>query len=164
MRSLPHIMTLALAVSACSPAFDWREVQPPDAGVQLLLPCKPMLQSRRSPAGLHMGLAHCETAGVEFAFSWAELPDPDVAGSALAEMHSALLRQLSGQASAPEPFVVAGMTPSAEAQTQRVSGTRQARLALFTRGKRVYQLLAQSDKPITDTVWSEFARSFKTID
>jgi len=111
-----------------------------------------------------MGLAHCETAGVEFALSWAELPDESGAGPALAEMHGALLRQLGGQPSKPEAFVVVGMTPSAEAQTQRVNGTRQARLAVFTHGKRVYQLLAQSDKPIADAVWSEFARSFKTID
>ena len=164
MRLLPHILTLALAVSACSPAFDWREVRPPDAGVQLLLPCKPTLQDRRSPAGLRMGLAHCETAGAEFAFSWAELPDPNAAGPALAEMRSALLHQLGGQASAPEPFVVAGMTPSAEAQTQRVSGAHPARLAVFTRGKRVYQLLAQGSKPIADTVWTEFARSVRPVD
>ena len=161
---MPHILTLALAVSACSPAFDWREVQPPDAGVQFLLPCKPTLQSRKSPAGLRMGLAHCETAGVEFAFSWAELPDPSAAGPALAEMRGALLRQLGGRASAPEPFAVAGMTLSAEAQTQRVSGAKQARLAVFARGNHVYQVLAQSNKPIADTAWTEFSRSFKTID
>jgi len=110
-----------------------------------------------------MGLAHCETSGIEFAFSWAELPDSTAAEPALAQMRAALLHHLGGRAAAPTAFAVMGMTENAEALTQAVTGERQARLALFTRGSRVYQLLAQSNKPIAAPVWTEFAGSIKLI-
>ncbi|MBV8503352.1 MAG: hypothetical protein JO006_16735 [Paucibacter sp.] len=157
-------LILALAVGACSPAFDWRETRPPDAGVELNLPCKPSLQSRRSPTGLRMGLARCEAGGEEFALSWAELPEPAAAGSAMAQMHAALLRQLGGQPSQAEPFAVSGMTPSPEAVMQRVDGASHARLAVFNRGLKVYQLVVRSDKPIADAHWNDFASSVRLID
>jgi hypothetical protein len=159
------VLSFALLLGACAPALDWREVRPPDAALQLDMPCKPALQNRRSPAGLRMGLAHCEAAGVDFAFSWAELPDPTGTGAALAQMREALLHQLGGRASAPVAFERPGMTPSEQALTQSIDGdASHARLAVFTRGQRVYQLLARSGKPISETVWTEFAGAVRPVD
>ncbi len=157
-------LLLALLTAACAPALDWREVQPPGAGLQLLLPCKPTLQERRSETGLRMGLARCEAADVEFALSWSELPDPLAAGAALSQMRASLLRELGGRAQAPAAFVVRGMTPSPEALSQVVAGTSQARLAVFSKGGRVYQLLARSAKPVPDGAWQELAGSIRMLD
>ena len=158
MHSRYTLMTLALIVSACTPALNWRESRPEGAAVQLLFPCKPELQSRP-----HMGLARCEAAGLEFSLSWAELPEPTQAGAALRQMREALLRKLDGTAETPQAFAVRGMTPLSEALVQRVDGSRPARLALFARGARVYQLVMSGPR-VDDAAWEAFAGSIQLLD
>ena len=125
--------------------------------MQLLFPCKPELQARP-----HMGLARCEAAGLEFSLSWAELPDPTQAGPALKQMRESLLPKLGEPAEAPQAFVTRGMTPQAEALTQRISGKRPAHLAVFARGARVYQLLMSGPR-VDDAVWEAFAGSIQLL-
>ena len=38
-----------LALTACSPALDWRQVRPDDAGVEAMFPCKPLSHARTVP-------------------------------------------------------------------------------------------------------------------
>lgn len=141
---------LCLAASACSPRLDWREVQPEDASALLRFPCKPDLHHRaaatQQPA---MGLAVCKAGGQSFSLSWADIPDPAQVGPAMAAMRSGLLgRMSSGQApvSVPQPVQVSGMTPQAEAVQLHVAVQGQhARVAVFARGLRVYQLLMVGD-------------------
>jgi hypothetical protein len=125
-------LTLTLAVSACSPAFDWREVRPPDSEAVLNLPCKAEFQNRKAPSGLRMGLAHCKTGGFEFAFSWAELSSPADAPTAMAQMREALAKQ-------PHQATM--------------------RFDVRSQGARVYQFLVQGDKPIPQQVWQDFSSS-----
>ncbi len=152
------LMTLALAVSACSPALDWREMRPEGSAAQVMFPCKPELQTRP-----HMGLARCEAAGLEFSLSWAELPDPTQAGAALKQMRESLLPKLGGTPEAPQAFVARGMTPQPEALTQRISGKRSAHLAVFVRGARVYQLLMSGPR-VDEAAWEAFAGSVQLLD
>ena len=152
------LMTLVLAVSACSPVLDWRESRPQGSAAQLLFPCKPELQTRA-----HMGLARCEAAGLEFSLSWAELPEPTQAGPALKQMRESLLSKLGGSAGVPQPFAAKGTTPQAESLTQTIGGERPARLAVFARGARVYQLLMSG--PRADAAaWEAFAGSIQLLD
>lgn len=124
-------MTLVLAVSACSPTFDWREVRPPEAEAVLNLPCKPEFQNRKAANGARMGLAHCKTGGFEFAFSWAELATPAEAPLAVAQMREALGRKQG------------------------------VRFDVRSQGARVYQLLVQGEKPLPLQVWQDFAGSLR---
>ncbi|XHS79003.1 hypothetical protein ACFJGW_03275 [Burkholderiaceae bacterium UC74_6] len=127
-------MTLLLAVSACSPAFDWREVRPPESDAVLNLPCKPEFQNRKAGNGARMGLAHCKTGGFEFAFSWAELASPAEAPTATAQMREALGRQ------------------------------KGVRFEVRSQGARVYQLRVQGEKPVPEQVWLDFASSLRLSD
>ncbi|MDN3918649.1 hypothetical protein [Roseateles violae] len=154
---------LVLALSACSPSLDWREVRLAEAGALALFPCKPELSSHApTPAEpARMGLAQCKAAGFSFALSWAELPDPSRVEPALQQMREALASKLQARAEAPRPLQVPGMTPNPQALTQRLAGGEQhAQLAVFARGPVVYQALMLGPR-YNDTAWDSFAGSLR---
>ena len=67
-----------LTVTACSPTLNWREVRL-DAGVSLLLPCKPDKAQKQVPLGPQpttLNMLGCEAGGSTFAVAVAELSDP----------------------------------------------------------------------------------------
>lgn len=156
------LLSLVLLMAACSPSLNWREVRPEGSGLTLMFPCKPELLSRAleapgAPASARMGLAHCEAAGLSFSLSWSEVPDPTQVAPALVQMREALLAGLKLPAAQPLALQVPGMTPSAGAVTQTLGAPggrgQQARLAVFARGLRVYQLLVvgpRADAPAWD--------------
>ena len=64
-------------LSACTPAFNWREVGFDQAGVTALLPCKPDRGTRAVQLGgqsVQMSMAGCESGGAMFAVSLVEAP------------------------------------------------------------------------------------------
>lgn len=163
LRLVSTGLLLAISLSACSPKLDWRAVQPVGAGVSAMFPCKPVVNSRpastREPAA--MGLAECEAGGWTFSLAWADLADPGLIGPALIEMPRSLAAKLGARAGTPEPLLLEGMTPMPQAQTQLlVGGKQQARVAVFSRGLRVYQVLmvgAQDDA----SAWDSFLSGLK---
>jgi len=164
MRS-PMIFALAavLALAACSPGLDWREVRPDGAEVRVMFPCKPTISvhpaTRAEPVA--MGLARCDAAGQSFALSWAEVDDPAQLTAALREMRESLARKMSAQRSEPHALQVPGMTPNAEAQQQTLIGAQQqAQVAVFTRGRRVYQALMLGARP-NAAAWGVFLDSLR---
>ena len=147
-RSSLPVIFLAAAMFACSPVLDWREVRPEGSGVVLLFPCKPASHVRvTSLSGLPtpMTLVSCQTAGLTFALSHADLVDPARVTTTLAEMRSVLAVNLGAEATQPVAFEVAGMTPNAQAIRFRLDGRApdgapiEAVAALFARGTRVFQ-------------------------
>ncbi|MFZ3118274.1 MAG: hypothetical protein WA159_08145, partial [Variovorax sp.] len=48
---LAAAFVVAVALSACSPTFNWREVPVGDAGLVAMLPCKPDRATRAMPLG-----------------------------------------------------------------------------------------------------------------
>jgi hypothetical protein len=152
---LASLFVATLLLAACSPALDWREVRPGDAGLALLFPCKPAVQTRAEPAPAAsspgagpqaLGLAVCQAADISFSLAWAEVGDPTQLGPALREMRTSLLARLQAQAGPAQALAMAGMTPSDEAQQQSfetLSGgqLREGRVAVFARGLRIYQLV-----------------------
>lgn len=160
LRRLPFLYALALL--ACSPSLDWREVRPADAGLLALFPCKPEINSRpATPAEpARMGLAQCKAAGLSFALSWAEVADPALVTPALRQMRESLAGKLAAQAGPSQPLQVPGMTPNPEAQSQSLSGSQQARVAVFTRGRLVYQAVMLGAKP-NEAAWESFVGSLK---
>jgi hypothetical protein len=152
----------ALALAACSPSLDWREVRPGDAGVLALFPCKPEISSRPATQAepVRMGLAQCDADGLSFALSWADLGDPALITPALRQMREALAAKLGASAGPFQALQVPGMTPNPQAGWQSLTGTQQARIAVFSRGPRVYQAVmlgAGSDA----AVWDNFVGGLK---
>jgi hypothetical protein len=158
------VLGLVLA-GACTPSLDWREVRPADAGLLTLFPCKPEVFSRPATAAepARMGLAQCKAGGLSFALSWAELPDPAQVTPALRQMREAVAVKLEARAEPAQPLQVPGMTPNAEALSQRLAGSQQAQVAVFARGKVVYQALMLGPKR-DDAAWESFVGALKLDD
>lgn len=141
-------------------------VRPAEAGVSALFPCKPTVNSHPATAAepVAMGLAECKAGGWTFSLAWADLADPALVGPALAQMPRSLALKLNAPPQAtplPLPLVVPGMTANPAAQVQVLVGDKQrARVAVFTRGLRVYQLvlLGAQDNP---AAWDAFLASVK---
>lgn len=156
-------LLLAISLSACSPRLDWRVVQPVGSGVSALFPCKPVVNSRRATTQepVAMGLAECEAGGWMFSLAWADMADPGLVGPALAEMQRTVAAKLGARTGSPQPLSLVGMTPMPQAQTQLLAGSKQkARVAVFSRGLRVYQVLmvgAQDDA----VAWDSFLSGLK---
>lgn len=138
----------AFALAACSPALDWRQVRPEDAGVEALFPCKPLTHARTVPlAGqpTRMMLHACSTGGLTFALTYADLQDPARVTPALGELRAAAASNLDGTEVVVGAMQAPGMTPNPQALRLEVRGRRPdgsalaQQAALFTKGTRVYQ-------------------------
>lgn len=154
---------LLLALAACAPSLNWREVRPPQAqGLVLMFPCKPEHLERRltlpglagGPVTMH--LLSCEADGATWALSYLDagtperwLQAPQVLGEALWGNLS-MGRPVSGDARRElGPTSVPGMTPHPAARLWRMSGQRpvsatqydavQVQAWYFTKGLSVFQ-------------------------
>lgn len=142
---------LVLALAACSPTHNWREIRPAGSPLLALMPCKPDQAERPAPLGdtpvtLHM--LSCEAGGLTFAVAWAELAGTDRPAVALARWRGAALAAIRvdpGRASDPAlqwtPVVRgADQALGLVAQgTQHEQRAVQMRAAHFSRGQQVYQ-------------------------
>ena len=163
MRLLTPSLAALLALAACSPGLDWREVRPDGADVLVMFPCKPTFTvhpaTRAEPVA--MGLAQCEASGQSFALSWAEVGDPAQLSAALRQMRESLASKMSARRSESRPLHVPGMTPNSEARQQTLIGSQQqAQVAVFTRGQRVYQALMLGARPNAGA-WDAFINSLR---
>ena len=71
------LIAISALLTACTPAFNWREVGFDQAGVTALLPCKPDRGTRAVQLGgqsVQMNMAGCESGGAMFAVSLVEAP------------------------------------------------------------------------------------------
>ncbi|HEY3047020.1 MAG TPA: hypothetical protein VGJ72_06105, partial [Polaromonas sp.] len=127
-------LSALLALAACSPAFNWREVRPENTRLRLLLPCKPDKAQKVVPFGgkpTTLSMLGCEAGGVTFAVAVVDLGNPGEvsnAASILAQWQSVTLAnmkagaaqvsslQLPGAGMAQPPVLV-------KAQGQRADGT-----------------------------------------
>lgn len=147
MRGL--IVVVALALAACTPELNWRELRPEGSQASLMLPCKPASHARRvAIAGetFEMSMFACSAGETVYALSFADVKDPARVGAALDELGRAAHSNLqSASGAASEPAEVAGMTPHAHSAQWRLNGRLpdgravQERVMLFSHGTRVYQ-------------------------
>jgi hypothetical protein len=89
----------ALALAACSPTFNWREVPVGDDGLVALLPCKPDRASRGLPLGsesVAVDMAGCEAGGATFAIAHARAASAAQAETWLRAWQAATRQQLGG--------------------------------------------------------------------
>jgi hypothetical protein len=140
---------VALAFSACSPAFDWRESRPTGSQAQLLFPCRPASHARTvtlAGRSVEMTMFACSAGDTVFALSFADTQDPALVGPALDELGVALRSHLKpSQPAASQPAAVPGMTPHPKSTQWRQAGAlpdaraMEERAVLFSHGAMVYQ-------------------------
>lgn len=156
---------LVVLLSACQPTLNWREARPGGAGVAALFPCKPDVEQRPARPGQGaMGLARCEAGGLNFALSWADLPDPGTSTAALQAMPRSLAAKLGQPLPAAQRLQVAGMTPLPQAGHYRIAATESGagftRVAVFAHGVRVYQVL-MAGRQDDAASWDAFVGSLR---
>ena len=171
-RSLSAAAALAVALAACSPPFNWREVRSPD-GFTVLLPGRAQTVSREvSLPDLRVPMSMTSTGigATLFAVGVAQLP-ADANAQALPLFRDALVRNIGGTliGTSAVPFALppgdARKLIASEAieATGRDAGGRAVRLAarLIIVDDRLFQLVAlgaESELPAdaADTFFSSF--------
>jgi len=151
-RCLGAAVALVLALSACSPTFNWREVRPAGTPLLALMPCKPELATRTVPLGgdapteLHMH--SCETAGITFALAWSDVGEASRSAQAMAVLRQASLAAIRVDPAQVDAAVLQwpARVPGAQnARGLQAQGTQhqqravQMRAVHFSRGSQVFQ-------------------------
>ncbi len=104
------LVAAAVALAACSPTFNWREVPIGDTGVIALLPCKPERATRDLPLGsgsIPVDMAGCKTGGATFAVAHARAESAEQADLWLRAWHAAMRSQLADAPVVESPVVLA---------------------------------------------------------
>ena len=94
-------MPLLLALAACAPDFNWREVRPADPAVAVMLPGKPATLTQRvrlDGQDLVMSMTGARAEGIAFTVACAALPDaaPERRERVLAAMRAGMLANIAG--------------------------------------------------------------------
>ncbi|HWT72476.1 MAG TPA: hypothetical protein VN361_09835 [Oxalicibacterium sp.] len=168
---------ILLALAACSPRYDWRELHGVDAPYSVAMPARPDSFSRGIDLnGVHvsMTMTAAEVGKATFAVGSAELPTAPQAQASLDAMKNALVRNIRGTIRQEKTLTIA--------QSRRADGGRVAVIevvaigpgdrasegrprALFARfvakDKRVFQVVATGpedtlQRETVDTFFSSF--------
>lgn len=146
---------LAVALAACTPTFNWREVRAEPAGLAALLPCRPDKAARDVPMAGHevsLQVLGCDAGGATFALMQADTGDAARAGEVLAQWRAATLANMRAASSRQEPFLPPGATALPQsvhvvASGQRADGsTVESHAAYFARGTQVFQAVIYADR------------------
>lgn len=140
------------ALSACSPALDWRDVQPKGLNILLTFPCKTeqiAKDVRLAGESVRMSMTGCVADGMTFALAHAHFPTPARAATGLAQLHQAALANVHGRVTASAPVAIANIDPGLpDARDLRIDGQApdgkavRERVVLFAQGSDIYQLTA----------------------
>ncbi|MGC4059888.1 MAG: hypothetical protein QM749_03150 [Aquabacterium sp.] len=144
-KKVAAIGLLPLALSACAPNLNWRDVSPEQAdGLKALFPCKPDAQARQVPwpgargdvqGGVLMHLLSCQADGRTWSLSYMTLNDATLLGPALSQWSELTRRNLiaaARMASSVDPVAshdlgpvqVPHMTPMPQAHAWHFQGLR----------------------------------------
>jgi hypothetical protein len=156
MGSVRSVLLMAAMLCACSPALDWRQMTPPELGVQVLFPCRPASLTRdvTLPQGPTQMVMHaCSAAGSTFALAGMAADDVRDVAALIDALREAASRNLGAEPRSAQPFEVPGMTPNARAGRLTLNGRRPdgsgitEHLLLFTHGLQVFQASVVGDAP-----------------
>ena len=159
--TLSTVALMALALAACSPAFNWRQVRLENTSLSLLLPCKPDKAEKVVPLGgqpTTLAMLGCEAGGATFAVAVADLGNTQGAASAAPVL--ALWQQLTldnMQADRATLARLALKVPGAagqppvvrvQAQGRRADGSAvTGQAAYFAQGTQVFQVVMYAATP-----------------
>ena len=152
MRRFRPLAALSLlALTACYPTFNWRELRPEGTPLQALLPCKPESAERTVPLGEAPTVLHmhsCEASGLTFALAWVDAPDAAAVPALLSDWQRASLAAIRVDPALhtdPAHRWNANVAGASLAQGITAQGTDpkgqpvQARAVYFARGAQVFQ-------------------------
>lgn len=171
MSRLLTFLTVLLALAACSPAFNWREVRPENTRLNLLLPCKPDKAEKVVPLGgqaTTLAMLGCEAGGATFAVAVADLGDAGRAGPVLALWQDLALANMKAAPGTRQQLALQVRGASAglpvvrvQAQGQRPDGTAvSGQAAYFAQGPQVFQVVMYAPQ-IAPEVAETFFSSLK---
>ena len=157
---------LALALAACSPTLNWREVRGNDAPYVVLLPAKPTSFARPVDLGgikVDMNMTAAEVDDVNFAVASAKIADPSQRQAALAAMQAAMLRNIGSTQHSEKAVTLNGGVPATEVVASGKAGNTalvlHARFVLH--GEHVYQAIALGPQgKLSDETADTFLSSF----
>lgn len=155
---------LLVALAACNPALNWREVRGSDAPYTVLLPAKPTTFAR--PVDLNglkveMSMTAAEVDGVSYAVASAGIADAAQRKAALAAMQEAMLRNIGAGEPQQRAVVLDGGIPALEVAARGHAGAAKRPVAMHARfaqhGERVFQAVVLGP---ADAVTPEAAATF----
>lgn len=144
-------LAAVLALTACAPELNWRDVRAEGTRVTLSLPCKPVEQRRTAQlAGqaAAMQMRVCNAGGVTWGWLWANLDDPVAVGPALNALVSGARANLGAGAAPLQTGNPPGATPRPESgRAQLVGRLPDGRhviehILVFAVGTQVHQVTA----------------------
>lgn len=126
-RLASWVLLAPLALLACTPTLNWRELRDFGSSATLMLPCKPERTTRSVPLGgvsTPLDVAGCATGGVTFALMSAALPAGQSPDEVLAGWQQATLANMQADASSVQrnAFRPHGGLPLAQAQRLAARG------------------------------------------
>lgn len=160
-----------LALAACSPAFNWREVRPDGTRLNLLLPCKPDKAQKVVPLGgqaTSLSMLGCDAGGTTFAVAVADVGDPARAAPVLALWQDLTLANMKAAAGSRQPLALkipgaaAGLpVVRLQALGQRADGAAvSSQAAYFAQGSQLFQVVMYAPQ-IAPEVAETFFSSLK---
>jgi hypothetical protein len=159
--SLVALMLLALALGACSPKFNWREVRLEQSGVALLFPCKPDTHVRQVELDgqvLNMTLSGCSAGDASFALAYARLEEGSPPGPLLQRWRELTLSNLGAQGVKEMAYPLPSARSDAQSVRLGATGRRPdgsslvAQTFWFTQDRWVYQASVLAERPREDEV------------
>lgn len=141
-----------LAMAACSPALNWRDVRPEGTRLSLLLPCKPDKAQKVVPLGgqpTTLSMLGCDAGGATFAVAFADVGDAAKAAPVLALWKDLTLANMKAAPGTGRqlPLTISGASAGVPtthllAQGQRGDGTAvSGQAAYFAQGSQVFQVV-----------------------
>ncbi len=165
-------MATLLALSACTPRYDWRDVRGTTAPFSVLLPAKPSTYTRNVNLGgiqASMTMTAAEVGDVTFAVGTAELPDAAQAQAALLVMKDTLVKNIGGVVRHEKSTLGSQMStievdagPAAASPAARNARASELHARFLARQRRVYQVIVVgAAKSIPQEAVDTFLTSFK---
>jgi hypothetical protein len=137
------LVTAALALCACGPAFDWRELRDVDNGLALQFPCKPQRVAEAA-----MGVLQCEANGARFVFTWKRFDSPQTLQAELLAQAPKLAERMQARAAPLQGRLPGGaLAWDGSGRYQLAGGERPAWLQVWARGLTLHQLLVTAPRP-----------------
>ena len=164
-------LVASMALVACSPTFNWREVRPEGTSLSVLLPCKPDKAQKVVPLGgraTSLSMLGCDAGGATFAVAMADVGDATQAAPVLALWQDLTLANMKAAPGSHRPMALkipgaaAGLpVVRLQAQGQRADGTAvSSQAAYFVQGAQLFQVVMYAPQ-IAPEVAETFFSSLK---
>ena len=146
--TLLAIFVVVIGLAACTPALNWREIQPEGSELFAMFPCKPERFARSVPlagAKVEMRMSSCVVDGATYAVAYASVAEPVQVTAALTELQASTAGNIGGVAMDVGAASVPGMTPNPLARRVTIKGrgtdggSLEEQVVFFVKGLRVYQ-------------------------